>query len=359
MKMKKICVIGCSGFIGSHLVDRLLKENRFYIVGIDKACDKIQQCIPHPLFEFHKKDAAVLSECADLVQQCDIVISLAAICNPVHYNTIPLEVIQSNFTAPLQLVQFCAAYDKWLIHFSTSEIYGKTIQGIGGSNIKKSASSEIYLLGEDTAPLILGPVSAQRWSYAAAKQLLERVIFAYGTENKLRYTIIRPFNFIGPRMDFIPGIDGEGVPRVLACFIDALLFGKPLQLVNGGSQKRAFTAIDDAIDAIVKIITQPHRAQQQIFNIGNPDNEITIRGLAEQMITIYTSLYPDMKIHTTPITIPAEQLYGKGYDDSDRRVPDITKAQQLLKWKPTVPLYDILYHTIRYYKDYYDKACAA
>ena len=204
--MRQIGIIGCSGFIGSHLLERLLKEEAYSIVGIDTAAEKIEHVLPQANFSFVQMDYRETEKVREVCRDCDTIISLAALCNPALYNTVPREVITSNFTTPLQIVSLCARTGKKLIHFSTCEVYGKTIQGIAGSAGKDNPSQ--YLLSEDTTPLIMGPVSAQRWSYAAAKQLLERVIYAYGEEGTLEYTIIRPFNFIGPRMDFIPGIDG-------------------------------------------------------------------------------------------------------------------------------------------------------
>jgi UDP-apiose/xylose synthase len=195
------------------------------------------------------------------------------------------------------------------------------------------------VLNEDATPLVMGPVSAQRWSYAAAKQLLERTIFAHGFEHGLRYTIVRPFNFVGPRMDFIPGVDGEGIPRVLACFMQALLGSQSLKLVDGGHSRRCFTYIDDAIDAVVAILGNKGAAQGQIFNIGNPNNETSIAGLAKKMIGLYRELRPDCADSGLGVeVVSGGKFYGEGYEDSDRRVPDITKARELLGWEPKTDL---------------------
>jgi UDP-apiose/xylose synthase len=128
--------------------------------------------------------------------------------------------------------------------------------------------------------LVLGPIHQQRWTYACAKQLLERRIWALGAERDLDFTIVRPFNVIGPRMDFIPGIDGEGVPRVLARFMHALLLGRPLELVEGGMQRRSFVTVDDICDAVLRIVERPKVCRQQIVNGGNPDNDVSIAELA-------------------------------------------------------------------------------
>ena len=203
----------------------------------------------------------------------------------------------------------------------------------------------------------MGPIKAQRWTYAAAKQLLERVIYAYGSEGKLEYSIVRPLNFVGARMDYIPGIDGEGTPRVLACFMDALMFNKPLQVVDGGHARRTFTAISDAVEAIIKIIDRPEQARNQIFHIGNPTNECSMRELAELMIELYQEIRDEHRSRDFSIeTVSSEEFYGEGYEDCDRRVPDISKAQELLDWNPEVGLRDAMRIAIEsFVKQYGDK----
>ena len=160
------------------------------------------------------------------------VINLAAICNPSEYIKQPVNTINSNFTDAQDCIKYCVELDKHLIHFSTCEIYGRTLSSYG----LPADEPKNYLLDEETTPMIMGPVSAQRWCYACAKQLVERLIYAHGTENNLKFTIVRPYNWIGPRMDYIPGVDGkdDGQPRVLASFMTALMRGDPLVLVNGG-----------------------------------------------------------------------------------------------------------------------------
>lgn len=357
--MEKIGILGCSGFIGSHLIDRLLECGKYEVIGIDIVSEKIEHILKHPLFTFDKISVYDSEKIGKWVGKCDTVISLAALCNPAQYNTIPLDVIDINFTKPLEVVYRCEAAGKRLIHFSTSEVYGKTIQGIVKDELKNPDNLSHYILSEDSTPLIMGSISAQRWSYASAKQLLERVIYAYGDEKNLKYTIIRPFNFIGPRMDYIPGIDGEGIPRVLACFMDALLFDKPLKLVDGGKNRRTFTAINDAIEAVIKIIEQPEAAKNQIFNIGNPDNEVNIAELADMMITLYKKLYPERRKNYEIIAVSSDKFYGKGYEDCDRRVPDISKAQKLLGWQPKIDLEAALKYTMISYVNYYGKQSAA
>lgn len=336
---ERLLILGAGGFIGSHLLKPLLDSNRYSIHGLDISSSKIEHLLDHPGFEFELLDVHDSEAVRDRVRWADTVISLVAICNPAEYNQRPLDVIDINFVRPLELVKMCVEHHKRLIHFSTSEVYGKTIQGIAGADLVNPEAERHYVLKEDESPLIMGPISSQRWSYAAAKQLIERVIYAYGHAGELEYTIVRPLNFVGARMDYIPGVDGEGVPRVLACFMDALLHDRPLQIVDGGKARRCFTAIDEAIDAVVRIIERPEAARNQIFQIGNPGNECTIEELAHLMIDVYREQRPELGDRRFDVLeVSSEDFYGAGYDDCDRRVPDISKARDLLDWTPRTDL---------------------
>ena len=343
-----LCILGCGGFIGSHLLNRLLSTTAYTVIGIDTNAAKIAQHLHHERFSFFPADIYTSDAVQKSIQRSDIVISLAALCNPALYNTIPLRIIENNFTQPCSVVQMCTDMGKWLIHFSTCEVYGRTIASYDPHGTLDSAA----VLSEETTPCILGPIAAQRWTYACAKQLLERYVYAQGEEHGLAYTIVRPFNFIGPHMDYIPGIDGEGVPRVIACFMDALLFNKPLKLVDGGKNRRTFTYIDDAVDAVMAMLVRPERAKKHIFNIGNPANELSIEDLAHTMSAIYKKLVPNAYLPEI-IDVTGLEFYGKGYEDSDRRIPDIHNAQTLLGWNPVVPLSEALLRTIAAYIDEY------
>lgn len=348
----KICILGCGGFIGSHLTERILLSTSYQVVGVDLVQSKISHLLNNKRFTFIKMDVHDSVALQPYIEECETVISLVALCNPSLYNTVPLDVIESNFTNPLRLVKACSEMGKWLIHFSTCEVYGKTAAFTSGY-LPGTEGPDFYLLNEDCSPMILGPVASQRWSYACAKQLLERVIFAYNFQHGLKYTLIRPFNFIGPRMDYIPGIDGEGIPRVLACFMDSLMSRKSIKLVDGGHSRRCFTYIEDAVDAVMAILDRPEQATSQVFNIGNPSNETTIADLAYLMIDLYNELERNTFKNFTVESVSSKDFYGEGYEDSDRRVPDISKATKLLGWAPQTGLEETLRRTIRAYLDFY------
>jgi nucleoside-diphosphate-sugar epimerase len=209
---------------------------------------------------------------------------------------------------------------------------------------------------EDESEFILGPVNRHRWIYACSKQLLERVLHAYGLEAGFNYTIVRPFNFIGPKIDFLLH-EKEGIPRVFSFFMDALLNGTQMKLVNGGTNRRCYTYIDDAVECSYRIVENPGGVcDRQIINIGSPGNEVSIRQMAEMMREIYAEKFRDPAVPLPEIvSVTGEEFYGAGYDDSDRRIPDITKARTLLEWEPKWAIRDIFEASMRYYVDGFRK----
>ena len=155
-------------------------------------------------------------------------------------------------------------------------------------------------------------------------------------------------------MDFIPGRDGEGVPRVLACFMTALLDGHPMQLVDGGMARRTIVSIHDAIRAIVLMINNPGQSVNQIFNVGNRDNEVTMKELAQLMREAYAECTGDAVHLRHPIVdVSSLEFYGEGYEDCDRRMPKLNKAKDLLGWVPTRSLKETILETVTYYYERY------
>lgn len=346
--MPKLALLGCGGFIGSHCLDNFLADPDWEILGWDFTPQKIKNHLGHPRFTFKEGDLYA-QDLEKALADCDVVVSLAAICNPSQYNTRAVDVIDSNFTHARKIADLCARMGKWLIQFSTSEVYGQTLAyWAHGTSGDAQTRPELYELDEETSPLLLGPVSSLRWSYACAKQMLERYIMALHHEQGLAYTIIRPFNFLGTRMDFLPGRDGEGVPRVLACFTAALLDRMPLSLVEGGASRRTFLAVEEAASALRLMIENPGMARDRVFNLGNPRNEIDIRGLAGMMREVAAEVTGDSSYADIPLRdVTALEFYGEGYADSDRRLPRIDRAVRLLGWEPKKDLRDILRHVLR------------
>jgi UDP-apiose/xylose synthase len=355
---KVISILGAGGFVGSHLVETLAESGYGEIIAIDVSLRKLSHLLSSANVNQVNLDISDTKKLKPYIRRSDTVVLLTALCNPSLYNTVPLEVIQSNYVRPSSVVDMCSALGKRVIYFSTSEVYGNTVAVSAGLDSDSGIDKNLWVLNEETSPFLLGPVSSQRWCYAAAKQLMERTVYAYGFKRKLEYSIVRPFNFIGPRMDFIPGIDGEGVPRVLACFMDALMSGKPLKLVDGGHSRRCFTYIEDAVDAVIRIIERREESRGKIFNIGNPQNEISIRDLAARMAHIYTELNP--AISSSEIAaenVSSQEFYGTGYEDSDRRMPDISNAVNLLGWNPCTNLDTALRLSMSSYIEEYGAVC--
>jgi nucleoside-diphosphate-sugar epimerase len=285
-----------------------------------------------------------------MVKDSDLVIDLIAYANPGLYVQMPLEVFQLNFMDNLRIAKSCVSHDKRLIQFSSCEVYGKTISSFADGNLKDPENPDLATFSEDTSEFILGPVNKHRWIYASAKQLLERVLHAYGLETGFKYSIIRPFNFIGPKIDYLLD-ETDGIPRVFSYFMDALINGTKMQLVDGGNHRRCYTYIDDAIDCIYRIVENPKGCcDQQIFNIGSPQNEVSIRQLAELMRKIYAEKFriPDVSLPEI-VSVSSTEFYGEGYEDSDRRIPDISKARRLLGWEPKYDLIKTLENTMFYY----------
>jgi UDP-apiose/xylose synthase len=331
MTPRRIAVLGAGGFLGSHLVPALLERFGATIHAVDVDFRKLDT-----------SDSRVVTTCArvedpvlvrDVVGRSDLVISLTALCNPSLYAKSPLEVIDASYTHLVPLVEACSRARVRLIHFSTAEVYGRTA-------VDASARRTLEM-SEDTSALLLGPVAFERWSYACAKQLLERVIWAHGAHRGLEFAIVRPFNVIGPRMDYLPGVDGEGIPRVLPCFIGALLSDRELALVDGGQQRRSFMSTEDLAEAVCLLVERREASRGQIFNVGNPDNDVSIKELAVRLAAAFRAYVPDAPAPRLR-DVSARDFYGEGYDDSERRVPDITKARTLLGWAPRHSLSEML-----------------
>jgi nucleoside-diphosphate-sugar epimerase len=196
----------------------------------------------------------------------------------------------------------------------------------------------------ESSPLVYGPINKPRWIYACAKQLMDRVIHAYGMMEGLDYTLFRPFNWIGSGLDNLNSTK-EGSSRVITQFFGHMVRGEPIKLVDGGRQKRAFTYIDDGIDALMKIIdNRGGVASGKIYNIGNPKNNYSVKELAEMMLKLARE-YPEYRDNAKKVKLvktTATQYYGKGYQDVQNRVPRIADTMKDLGWKPRVDMREAL-----------------
>jgi UDP-apiose/xylose synthase len=353
----KILTLGAAGFIGSHLTHRLLKEGHI-VTAVDVATEKVEEFMDHPNLTFLQQDIRNPEWNLDqMVRDTDLVIDLIAYANPGLYLRIPLEVFHLNFTENLKIAEACVRNKKRLIQYSTCEVYGRTVASIPSAHLTDPEDPIHATFSEDGSEYILGPIVKHRWIYSCAKQLLERVLHAYGIEQGFNYTIIRPFNFIGPKIDFLPQDNKDGIPRVFSYFMDALLTSGKMKLVNGGTNRRCYTYIEDAVDCSYRIVENPGGAcDRQIFNIGSPYNELSIRQMAEIMRDTYAQKFREGDQPLAEIiSVTGEEFYGEGYDDSDRRIPDITKARTLLGWEPKWSLRDTIEATMKFHVDEYRK----
>ena len=333
----KILILGVNGFIGSSLSEHILNTTDWHIYGMDIGTSKIAEFLSHERFHFVEGDITINKEWVRYhIKKCDVVIPLVAVATPSVYISDPLHVFELGFEANLEIVRQCVTYKKHLVFPSTSEVYGMSLD---------------LPFDENESNLILGPIHKQRWIYACSKQLLDRIIFAFGDKQGLNYTLFRPFNWIGAKLDNLY-THKEGSARVLTQFISNILQGNEIQLVDGGSQRRCFTYIDDGINALIKIIKRRHnQANRQIFNLGNPKNDLSIRELAEMLIQ-QISTYPEHKhlAEKAKITnVSADDYYGTGYQDVLSRVPSIALAGKQLDWYPKVDMVQSIRRTLDFH----------
>ncbi|MBR6022640.1 MAG: bifunctional UDP-4-keto-pentose/UDP-xylose synthase, partial [Kiritimatiellae bacterium] len=236
----------------------------------------------------------------------------------------------------LRIVRYCAKYHRRIIFPSTSEVYGM-------------CTDERF--DEDNSNLIVGPIRMERWIYSASKQLLDRVIYAYGEHENLPFTLFRPFNWIGPRLDSLDSAR-LGSSRAITQLALNLVEGTPINLVDGGEQKRCFTDVTDGVECLFRIIeNKDNVCEKGIFNIGNPDNEASIKELAEMVVKVFDEhplrdRFP--KFAGYQVTKSGD-YYGKGYQDVIHRKPSIRKAKELLGWEPKVSMLDSVRTTMDFF----------
>jgi nucleoside-diphosphate-sugar epimerase len=271
------------------------------------------------------------------IQTCDVVFPLVAVATPALYVQDPLRVFELDFEANLEVIRQCVQFKKHVIFPSTSEVYGMC------------PDKEF---DEEKSQLVTGPIAKERWIYSTSKQLLDRIIYAYGKHKDLSYSLFRPFNWYGPRLDnvFNPKPGGS---RVMTQFIGNILRGENINLIDGGKQQRCFTYIDDGIDALLRIIKNKHQAaRNKIFNVGNPQENISIRQLAEILVQFIVENYPkyaEKAKMTSLIHIDAKDYFGDGYQDVSLRVPSIRHAQDQLGWMPKIDINTGLQRTLDFY----------
>jgi nucleoside-diphosphate-sugar epimerase len=335
--MKKVLILGVNGFIGHHLSKRILETTDWEVYGMDMNSERITELLGHPRMHFFEGDITINKEWVEYhVKKCDVILPLVAIATPSTYVQQPLRVFELDFEANLPIVRSAAKYKKHLVFPSTSEVYGMCHDDE---------------FDPENSELVYGPISKPRWIYACSKQLMDRVIWGYGMEG-LNFTLFRPFNWVGAGLDSIH-TPKEGSSRVLTQFFGHIVRGETISLVDGGAQKRAFTYIDDGIEALMKIIeNKDGKATGQIYNIGNPVNNYSIRDLATMMLKLAAE-YPEYAAGAAKVQIvetSSGAYYGAGYQDVQNRVPKIENTRTDLDWAPTTGMADALRHIFDAYR---------
>ena len=315
----KVLITGGGGFLGSHLGDGLLAAGH-EVTALDISPDlKVRHNLGKAGFRYLKGSVFDADLLESLIAKSDLVYHLAAVVGVEHYVEDPFHVLNVNVNGTQNVLKFAHRYDKKLVFASTSEVYGK---------------SRDTPFRED-GDRLLGSTEIDRWCYSTSKAVGEHFCFAYAKLG-LPVVIVRFFNAYGPRLDRID------VGRVITIFMGQLLRGEDLTVIGDGKQTRAFTYVDDAVEALIRAGTLAE-AVGRIFNIGS-DRETTILELAETMIRAYPGTGSKVRL------VRQEDVYGPSYEDIPRRFPDITRMRTILGVEPKVPLEDGLRRTIEWFR---------
>jgi len=319
--MKKL-ITGGAGFIGSHLAERLLElGHEVYVIdnlwtGNLKNLGKIQNNR-----KFHLVVDTILNESImnELIFKVDHIYHLAAAVGVRNIMDHPVETLDINVKGTEAVLRLANRFKKKTFIASTSEIYGKHLD---------------HSLSEDDNR-VMGTVKKRRWAYACSKTLDEFQALAYYDEKKLPVVVGRLFNTVGPRQTGQYGM-------VLPTFVQSALMGKPITVFGDGTQTRSFTHVKDVVNALTKVMEEP-RAEGDIFNIGN-DHEVTINDLAEKV--------KEMTGSQSEIEhLSYEKAYGPGFEDMERRCPNISKINGLIGFNPEYGLDKIIQDVIDYFKE--------
>ncbi len=331
----KVLILGVNGFIGSHLVGRILRTTSWEAYGLDLGTQKVGEYLTHPRFHFVEGDVSISKEWIEYhVKKCDVVLPLVAIATPAVYVKDPLRVFELDFEENLRIIRQCVKYRKRIVFPSTSEVYGMCPD----DEFDEYASS-----------LVTGPIPMQRWIYSTSKQLLDRVIWAYGFRDALQYTLFRPFNWIGPKLDSLYAAK-EGSSRLVTQFIWNLIQGEPLRLVDGGRQRRCFIYVDDAMDGLMAILkNEGGKADGGIFNIGNPGLDHSVREVAEILRDLWAK-HAERKVALSEIVETSSgSFYGPGYQDILHRTPSIRRMRECFGFEPKIGMREALERTLDFF----------
>ena len=315
----RILITGGAGFIGSHLSDHLLGQGNDVTVIDDLSTgsmDNIREAKEHHRFRYFIDTIFDKPLLAELIDDADVVFHMAAAVGVLNIVDSPVRTIETNVGGSELVLELAAKKKKRVLIASTSEVYGK--------------STKFPFSEEDD--LVLGPTTKGRWSYACSKAIDEFLALAYHRERKLPVTIVRLFNTVGPRQTGRYGM-------VLPTLVRQALCGVPLTVFGNGEQSRCFTHVEDIVKGLVQCISSDATVGH-VFNLGNTD-EVTMNALAEKVIEATEST-------STVRYLSYDEAYGKGFEDMQRRVPDISKAHQWFGYTPTRSLNDIVKSVVAY-----------
>ena len=309
----KVFITGGAGFIGSHLAERLIQRGDHVLVLDDLSTGEmanIEGLVGHENFEYRIGSVIDAPLVAELVDRCDVTVHLAAAVGVRLIVEKPVHTIETNVHGTEVVLHAAARKQKRVMVASTSEVYGK--------------SGKFPFSEEDD--LTLGATSHSRWAYACSKALDEWLALAYWREKKVPVTCLRFFNTVGPRQT---GRYGMVLPNFAAQAIE----GKPITVYGSGEQSRCFGHVRDVVEALIGLI-ESQSAVGQVFNIGT-DREVTIMRLAEMVRDAAGS-------SSEIVLVPYEEAYAEGFEDMQRRVPDCSKLERTVGFKPSTPLEEII-----------------
>jgi len=317
----KALITGGAGFVGSHLAEALLARGDEVFVLDNLSTGSIDN-IEHLKWDhrFHYTIDSVMNEpgTAELVDRVDVIFHLAAAVGVRLIVESPVNTIETNVHGTEMLLKLANKKKKKVVVASTSEVYGKGTQ----------------VPFREDADLVLGPTSKGRWSYACSKAIDEFLALAYHKEKRLPVVVVRLFNTVGPRQT---GRYGMVIPN----FVKQALQGRPLTVFGDGTQSRCFTYVSDVVGQLVALAEEP-RAVGQVFNVGNDREEVSVLDLARRVKARAGS-------KSEVVLIPYDQAYEEGFEDMQRRVPDLGKLRALTAYEPRVHLDEILDQVIAYF----------
>jgi UDP-glucose 4-epimerase len=316
----RILITGGAGFIGSHLSDYLLGQGHDVTIVDDLSTgsmENIREAKENGRFRYFIDTIFDKPLLAELIDDAEVVFHLAAAVGVLNIVESPVRTIETNVGGSELVLELAAKKKKRVLIASTSEVYGK--------------STKFPFSEEDD--LVLGPTTKGRWSYACSKAIDEFLALAYHRERRLPVTIVRLFNTVGPRQTGRYGM-------VLPTFVKQALRSEPLTVFGNGKQSRCFTHVGDIVKGLVQCISCD-ASIGQVFNLGNTE-EVTMNALAERVIEATGST-------STIKYLSYDEAYGAGFEDMQRRVPDISKACQGFGYAPTQSLDNIINSVVGYY----------